>query len=150
MTPAQSPAAVSVGEGIRERPLLIGTRSRAEPSHLAKSLLQLAGDPSRAAIQHHRYNGPQLMLPAGLVQPRRATALLGGLLAALCLALPAQGQVIRDGSIGPGMDVQPVGPHYEIPASMGEQAGGNLFHGFEDFSLHTVGGVSERGGIATA
>ena len=47
--------------------------------------------------------------------------LLGGPWAAL-------GDVVRDVSIGPGIDVQPEGPHYVIPADWGETADSNLFH----------------------
>jgi filamentous hemagglutinin family protein len=54
--------------------------------------------------------------------------LLGGPWAAL-------GDVVRDGSIGPGLDVQPEGPHYVIPADWGESADSNLFHSFAELSL---------------
>ena len=48
------------------------------------------------------------------------------------IALP---QVVRDGTIGPGASLQPVGPAYLIPQSMGALAGSNLFHSFAEFSL---------------
>jgi filamentous hemagglutinin family protein len=55
-----------------------------------------------------------------------------------CLAtLPALAlsQVVRDGTIGPGANVQPAGPSYLISQDMGARAGDNLFHSFELFSL---------------
>lgn len=55
-----------------------------------------------------------------------------------CLAsLPAVAlsQVVRDGTIGPGASLQPVGPSYAISQEMGARAGDNLFHSFELFSL---------------
>ena len=50
------------------------------------------------------------------------------------IALP---QVVRDGTIGPGASLQPVGPAYLIPQSMGALAGSNLFHSFGKFGLAT-------------
>jgi filamentous hemagglutinin family protein len=44
-------------------------------------------------------------------------------------------QVVRDGTIGPGASVQPVGPAYVITQSMGATAGSNLFHSFSQFGL---------------
>src|SRR5690554_3398380 len=55
-----------------------------------------------------------------------------------CLAtLPAVAlsQIVRDGTIGPGASLQPVGPSYVISQEMGARAGDNLFHSFELFSL---------------
>ena len=43
--------------------------------------------------------------------------------------------VIRDGTIGPGVSVQPSGPNFEIPENSGELQGANLFHSFREFSL---------------
>lgn len=43
--------------------------------------------------------------------------------------------VIRDGTIGPGASVQPTGPDFLIPQSLGELRGSNLFHSFREFSL---------------
>ena len=61
-------------------------------------------------------------------------ALGGGLLLLYSTFAPAD--VIRDGTLGPGVEVQPVGPDYLIPSTMGEIVGGrNLFHSFSEFSL---------------
>ena len=54
---------------------------------------------------------------------------------AIAAAGVAQAQIVRDGTIGPGSGVQPVGPNYLIPESMGQGVGPNLFHSFEDFNL---------------
>ena len=44
-------------------------------------------------------------------------------------------QIIRDGSIGPSVSLQPTGPAFEITENMGETAGSNLFHSFSEFSF---------------
>ncbi|MGI9331643.1 MAG: filamentous hemagglutinin N-terminal domain-containing protein, partial [Gammaproteobacteria bacterium] len=44
-------------------------------------------------------------------------------------------QIVRDGTIGPDVSVQPSGPHFQIPESHGAIAGSNLFHSFEDFNI---------------
>ena len=45
-------------------------------------------------------------------------------------------QVVRDGSIGPRNPMNPQnGPHYQIPANLGEARGSNLFHSFRQFDL---------------
>jgi len=49
----------------------------------------------------------------------------------------ARADVVRDGTIGPGVDVQPVGPAYVIDETMGETRSSNLFHSFAKFSLST-------------
>jgi len=56
---------------------------------------------------------------------------------AACLlgAGPALGQIVRDGSIGPGVEIQPEGPDYALPEDFGERRGDNLFHSFSDFNL---------------
>lgn len=46
-----------------------------------------------------------------------------------------QADVIRDGSIGPDVSVQLDGPNFEIPESVGELNGTNLFHSFQELSL---------------
>lgn len=42
-------------------------------------------------------------------------------------------QIRLDGSLGPPGDL--AGPHYTIPAEVGQQRGGNLFHSFETFNI---------------
>ncbi len=44
-------------------------------------------------------------------------------------------QITLDGSLGP--DTSLTGPAYIIPADVGQQHGGNLFHSFGVFKLHT-------------
>jgi len=48
---------------------------------------------------------------------------------------PPQGITV-DGSICPEGRLDLAGPNYEIKADYGKQAGGNLFHSFEQFNLH--------------
>lgn len=62
-------------------------------------------------------------------------------LAMTLLARAALADVVTDGSLGPALDL--AGPDYEIPAELGTQRGGNLFHSFDEFSLHTIEGVRE-------
>jgi filamentous hemagglutinin family protein len=57
----------------------------------------------------------------------------------------ALGDVVRDGSIGPGVDVQPEGPHYAIPADWGESADSSLFHSFSELSLSSDQSVTFTG-----
>ncbi len=65
------------------------------------------------------------------------------LTAALWLAPPADAQVIRDGSIGPGgagpvaggIDDLGQPASYLIHEGLGERAGTNLFHSFDQFSV---------------
>jgi filamentous hemagglutinin family protein len=64
-------------------------------------------------------------------------------LLALLAGDAARADVVRDGTIGPGVEVQPVGPDYLIPETMGETRGSNLFHSFAEFSLYTDGDVQQ-------
>jgi filamentous hemagglutinin family protein len=57
--------------------------------------------------------------------------LVGGL--ALLAYGMAQADVITDGTVGAAANVS--GPNYQIDASLGTQAGGNLFHSFSEFSV---------------
>ncbi len=70
---------------------------------------------------------------------RSGNRIMRTLLAAIvlvCLRVAAgHTQVVRDGSIGPGASVQPVGPVFEITEAMGESAGSNLFHSFSQFTF---------------
>jgi filamentous hemagglutinin family protein len=49
------------------------------------------------------------------------------------LALPALAEVVTDGTVGPRVHLS--GPEFAIGADLGTQAGPNLFHSFEKFSL---------------
>ncbi len=52
-------------------------------------------------------------------------------------AVSSEAQIIRDGTVGPGVEIQPTGPNYIIPEDMGALAGSNLFHSFEEFNILT-------------
>jgi filamentous hemagglutinin family protein len=55
-----------------------------------------------------------------------------------CLLLTvgtAAAEILRDGTVGPGAGVQPLGPDYRIGERMGELRGANLFHSFARFDL---------------
>jgi filamentous hemagglutinin family protein len=47
----------------------------------------------------------------------------------------AQAQIATDGSVGPRIELN--GPEFDIGAEFGRQAGRNLFHSFDRFSLST-------------
>ena len=47
----------------------------------------------------------------------------------------AQAQITTDGTLGRAGTLQ--GPNYHIPAELGQQRGGNLFHSFGQFSINT-------------
>ncbi len=51
------------------------------------------------------------------------------------LLADSQAQITLDGSIGSGGNL--TGPDYTIPAEVGQQLGGNLFHSFGDFNVNT-------------
>ena len=44
-------------------------------------------------------------------------------------------QILRDGTVGPGASVQPVGPSYVIGEELGATSGSNLFHSFSEFNI---------------
>jgi len=50
-------------------------------------------------------------------------------------AAVAQAQITTDGTMGRAGALQ--GPNYQIPAELGQQRGGNLFHSFGTFNVHT-------------
>jgi filamentous hemagglutinin family protein len=62
----------------------------------------------------------------------RGTA-ASALVVVLGLAGPLQAQIATDGSVGPAVDL--AGPDYVIPADLGLQSGGNLFHSFDTFGV---------------
>jgi filamentous hemagglutinin family protein len=51
------------------------------------------------------------------------------------LAAEGFAQIVRDGTIGPDLSVQPVGPDFMLPEDFGELHGTNLFHSFGQFDL---------------
>ena len=53
----------------------------------------------------------------------------------MTIALPTHAGVTTDGTLGPGRALP--GPNYQIPADLGQQVGGNLFHSFGQFSIDT-------------
>ena len=53
----------------------------------------------------------------------------------MILALPAHAGITMDGTLGQGGAL--AGPNYQIPADLGQQVGGNLFHSFGQFSIDT-------------
>lgn len=58
-----------------------------------------------------------------------------GLVAGLWLVNTAQSGVTLDGTLGPAGTLP--GPDFQITADLGQQVGGNLFHSFGQFSIHT-------------
>jgi filamentous hemagglutinin family protein len=68
-------------------------------------------------------------------------AIAGGV--ALILTTAASGQVKTDGSLGARQT--PPGPHFAIPASLGQTRGANLFHSFEQFDIPTGGSATFSG-----
>ncbi len=67
---------------------------------------------------------------------RTVSCALSYLVLAMIQAPAALAQVVRDGSIGPDASVQPQGPAFQIPDTMGETVGGNLFHSFSFFNVN--------------
>lgn len=53
----------------------------------------------------------------------------------MTIALPTHAGVTTDGTLGQGGALP--GPNYQIPADLGQQVGGNLFHSFGQFSIDT-------------
>src|SRR4051794_30435412 len=56
-------------------------------------------------------------------------------LALFALASGAGAGVVRDGTVGPGGAITPVGGDYAILPGFGTQMGSNLFHSFSQFNL---------------
>jgi filamentous hemagglutinin family protein len=74
---------------------------------------------------------PAHLLPFALLRPLLTCGVL------LCSGLLAvsQAQITLDGSLGPRRPLS--GPHYTIPAVVGQIRGPNLFHSFGEFTIHT-------------
>jgi filamentous hemagglutinin family protein len=66
--------------------------------------------------------------------PLGVTFLSLSLLLGVALAV-SQAQMTLDGSLGPQKVL--TGPDYQIPAEVGQMRGGNLFHSFGEFNVHT-------------
>jgi filamentous hemagglutinin family protein len=64
----------------------------------------------------------------------REFLLFVGLASLFCL--PAQAEVITDGTVGPALSLP--GPEYQIGADLGTQKGGNLFQSFSQFNLTQI------------
>ncbi|MBI3988962.1 MAG: filamentous hemagglutinin N-terminal domain-containing protein [candidate division NC10 bacterium] len=64
----------------------------------------------------------------------RRTLLPAGLLVFGVLLTTSEAQITLDGSLGPAGPL--VGPHYVIPAAVGETQSSNLFHSFGQFNVH--------------
>lgn len=83
----------------------------------------------------------------------RRRAMVSGVIAGLSLASAANADVVRDGTLGPDASLQPAGPDYLIPHTMGEldpDAQANLFHSFLDFSLDQAQSATFTGPTSVA
>ena len=58
----------------------------------------------------------------------------GVVLWTVVLCRPSPGQITLDGTLGPSGPL--AGPDFTIPADVGKQVGGNLFHSFGEFNVH--------------
>ncbi len=58
----------------------------------------------------------------------------GVVLWTVVLCRPTLGQITLDGTLGPSGPL--AGPDFTIPADVGKQVGGNLFHSFGEFNVH--------------
>jgi filamentous hemagglutinin family protein len=75
--------------------------------------------------------------------PLRRTTICVAVSGALCAGGPAYAQITTDGTLGSAQAL--AGPNYAIPASLGRQAGGNLFHSFGQFNVPTAGSATFAG-----
>lgn len=82
--------------------------------------------------------------------PRRKTKTAAALAASLgvCVAFglfpaTAAAQIASDGSLGPAQTLN--GPNFVVPAELGTQRGGNLFHSFSTFSIPSGGSATFTG-----
>lgn len=66
---------------------------------------------------------------------RSGTSFTGWLALGLVSGSAVHAQIALDGSVGPAGVL--TGPDYAIPAELGQQQGGNLFHSFSAFTLNT-------------
>ena len=70
-----------------------------------------------------------------MVQTMRNLILFALWLTVLSFSMPANSQIVHDGSLGKAETLQ--GPNYEIKADYGRQARTNLFHSFSQFNVNT-------------
>jgi filamentous hemagglutinin family protein len=73
----------------------------------------------------------------------RRTGISLAVASALCAGAPAQAQITTDGTLGAAQAFN--GLNTTIPASLGRQAGGNLFHSFGQFNVPTGGSATFSG-----
>ena len=66
----------------------------------------------------------------------------------LCASVPAHAQITTDGTVGAIRSFN--GLNAAIPASVGQQAGGNLFHSFDVFNVRTGGSAIFTGPSSVA
>lgn len=86
-------------------------------------------------VAQPRAAGPAFTTVTAMCQLARRRA-AAATVAAACVAAAtplARAAVTTDGTLGPRQTV--TGPHYQVPASLGQQRGGNLFHSFRQFDL---------------
>jgi large exoprotein involved in heme utilization and adhesion len=57
------------------------------------------------------------------------------LFASILALSPAFADIATDGTLGPQLELP--GPDFQIGAQLGQQHGGNLFHSFQTFDVHT-------------
>src|SRR5262249_15246117 len=106
----------------------------------ASSTPEMAGAP--CAKGRHAMRRSVSSAPSGLAR------LLGNLLLSAALLLwglcaGSLAQITLDGSLGPRGPLP--GPHYRIPAEVGQIRGTNLFHSFGEFNVPTQGSVTCTG-----
>jgi filamentous hemagglutinin family protein len=75
--------------------------------------------------------------------PQRRTAIWLAVSTALAASGVAHAQIRTDGTLGPAQAL--AGPNFAIPASLGQQAGANLFHSFAQFGVPTGGSATFSG-----
>ena len=75
--------------------------------------------------------------------PQRRTTIWLAVSSALCASAAAHAQIRTDGTLGAAQTL--TGPNYAIPATLGRQAGANLFHSFGQFNVPTAGSATFQG-----
>ena len=75
--------------------------------------------------------------------PHQRTTIWLAVSSALCASAAAHAQIRTDGTLGAAQTL--TGPNYAIPATLGRQAGANLFHSFGQFNVPTAGSATFSG-----